>query len=216
MYVGHICPTYMRPWFFRLPATGRMYAAPTKPNVTNPQGGPMCPPFPRFETNPPYPPLSGGYERALCAPSNGSRRGGPLWPPVSKMSTPVAVPHQDRHGGLSLRVKDNHGGMFFRRGRIYATRPVRTFRRACPVRPHRFASSVWKNGSFIRAGRNGLRFPRVRPYHRIEPLSATPWTEAPPSLSRRSPSRLMVRDSASRKRPPARYVSPLPVSVKPV
>ncbi len=38
-----------------------------------------------------------------------TRRGGPLWPPVSDMSIPVVALRKDRHGGLSLLQTDKGG-----------------------------------------------------------------------------------------------------------
>ena len=53
-------------------------------------------------------------------------------------------------------------------------------------------------------------------YQWREPRSATPWDRSSRSFSLRSPSRLMVRRSPRRKRPPTRYVPPPSETERPV
>ena len=55
-----------------------------------------------------------------------TRRGGPLWPPVSDMSIPVVALRRDKRGGIEL-VSDRHGGLSLRDHHVIDRRNTKTF-----------------------------------------------------------------------------------------
>ena len=116
-----------------------------------------------MKSNPPYPPLSGGQEKPKPLPP---RRGASPCQRGKKKQSLLSLagahclflpPCQGGVGGVGFAPNRPPclsegavvGGMFCCRGRIHASRPVKTFRRVCPVRPHRFTSSVQKNGPHV-------------------------------------------------------------------